>query len=88
MYIFIHYHSSFTVQWLGDVNQKVMLENGSSVPIILLANKVCGSLVPRLSSACMQYCTLTKVNAQYCMRAEESLRTRLGMWCMVMDGKL
>ena len=28
------------VQWLGDVNQKVMLENGSSVPVLLLANKV------------------------------------------------
>lgn len=27
-------------QWLGDVNQKVMLENGNSVPVILLANKV------------------------------------------------
>lgn len=27
-------------QWLEDVNQKVMLENGSPVPIILLANKV------------------------------------------------
>jgi Ras-related protein Rab-32 len=27
------------LKWLADVNQKVMLENGSSVPIILLANK-------------------------------------------------
>ena len=28
------------IQWLADVNQKVMLENGGSVPVILLANKV------------------------------------------------
>jgi Ras-related protein Rab-32 len=31
------------LKWLADVNQKVMLENGSSVPIILLANKVYSS---------------------------------------------
>ena len=36
---FIH-NSMYCVQWLADVNQKVMLENGSSVPVILLANKV------------------------------------------------
>ena len=28
------------LQWLADVNEKVMLENGGSVPVILLANKV------------------------------------------------
>ena len=34
-----------TVQWLADVNQKVMLENGKSVPVILLANKVAIELI-------------------------------------------
>ena len=28
------------IQWLSDVNQKVMLENGEPVPVLLLANKV------------------------------------------------
>lgn len=28
------------LKWLGDVNQKVVLENGDGVPVILLANKV------------------------------------------------
>jgi hypothetical protein len=32
------------LQWLADVNQKVMLENGGSVPVVLLANKVGGHL--------------------------------------------
>jgi len=27
-------------QWLADITQKVMLENGEPVPIMLLANKV------------------------------------------------
>lgn len=27
------------LKWLADVNQKVMLENGGSVPVVLLANK-------------------------------------------------
>lgn len=39
-------------QWLGDVNQKVLLDNGDPVPVLLLANKVfedvdsavCGSM--------------------------------------------
>lgn len=29
-----------TLQWLGDVNQKVLLENGDPVPVLVLANKV------------------------------------------------
>ena len=28
------------IQWLHDVNQKVMLANEQPVPVILLANKV------------------------------------------------
>jgi len=28
------------LKWLADVTQKVMLENGDPVPILLLANKV------------------------------------------------
>ena len=28
------------MQWLGDVNQKVLLENGDPVPVMVLANKV------------------------------------------------
>ena len=30
----------FLLQWLGDVNQKVLLENGEPVPVVVLANKV------------------------------------------------
>ena len=33
-------HVSLFVQWLADVNQKVMLENGDPVPVVMLANKV------------------------------------------------
>ena len=28
------------MQWLKDVNEKVVLENGDPVPVLLLANKV------------------------------------------------
>ena len=28
------------LQWLTDITQKVMLENGEPVPVLLLANKV------------------------------------------------
>lgn len=35
------YSSSVSyLQWLGDVNQKVLLENGDPVPVLVLANKV------------------------------------------------
>ena len=35
-------------QWLADITQKVMLENGEPVPIMLLANKVWCCSVPPL----------------------------------------
>ena len=31
-----------SLQWLKDVNQKVVLDNEESVPVLLLANKVSG----------------------------------------------
>ena len=45
----INIHSApLFVQWLADVNQKVMLENGDPVPVVMLANKV-----PTVASVCV-----------------------------------
>ena len=33
-------------KWKHDLDSKVQLPNGSSIPVVLLANKVCGSFHP------------------------------------------
>lgn len=78
-------HSQSHFQWLTDVRDKVLLSDGSPIPIIIMANKsdISGGTVP--VDALNQLCKDSSIAKWYCTSAKDNYNVGESRNCFKMS---
>jgi Ras-related protein Rab-32 len=63
----------FLVQWLSDLREKVMLHDGTPVPVILLANKCDIQGIHIASDSIAKFCRDNDIAAWFVTSAKENI---------------